>query len=766
MVNKIKNLTAIMLSLALVISCLGYSLPSYAADNQQAPEVNAVTYLDNVGKLHYSGSPDNGYAYVRMQLTGNNLDKLDKSDFLFEIDGNAVELDDSAEFSWDRQFDIAASDTSSAEIHFIFPGNDLEKKRECKVTVLCAKDGVADRTRVFTMDAKPESTENKFSMEVDDWKALMASDGLVDIRIDKPEDASLNFDPADAADYIFFAGSNSEPYTDKVELTDADKVSMAGNVITVDLADKTTRLPAYVVLKTGALKRGDGKILGRNSFGTYHYAYIIPGAHIERMSFSDITLPAEGGTVSVTIAGSNLDDSNPEAMWVKVFKDNERDTAGSVQASDIQISEDGSEASFSFPIPANTTDRTVSYRFIPVVNGTNAVSTYIKGYDIVSVLPEGASPEDVTLSSVEMQGSYDMDDALDVFKTSTSSEQFTTKVDAVIRGTNLSSKKTVVKAVDENGVEWPMLPVFECGATIRWQNSSYYLPEKTSRNEQHIELLLPRRLGVPRTFKLYFAPDGVNFAKEPTGTVIIENEGLFDTDSIQNGMFTERDFTELRDIEVRYVDSRGNKLAESDHYKGYGITELYHMGIGPKEIEGYKLKNYTPANLNKMLAQPVQHESGEFIFTEGQWFVKDLKDAPITYVYEDESASGHDGSQAAVDNGQAVSPGTTAASEIMDLPAVKIAKPKAAKKSAVVKWKKVSKENRRKIGKIQIQYSTDKKFAGSDTKTRFAKKSKKSLKIQKLKAKKKYYVRVRAYKVVNGQIHVSKWSKVRAVKAR
>ena len=108
----------------------------------------------------------------------------------------------------------------------------------------------------------------------------------------------------------------------------------------------------------------------------------------------------------------------------------------------------------------------------------------------------------------------------------------------------------------------------------------------------------------------------------------------------------------------------------------------------------------------------------------------------------------------------------TVVPEIADLPAVKISKPKAAKKSATVKWKKISKKNQKKIAKVQVQYSTDKKFASADTKTGFAKKNKTSLKIKKLKSRKTYYVRIRAYKSVNGKIHVSKWSKTKTVKVK
>ena len=100
---------------------------------------------------------------------------------------------------------------------------------------------------------------------------------------------------------------------------------------------------------------------------------------------------------------------------------------------------------------------------------------------------------------------------------------------------------------------------------------------------------------------------------------------------------------------------------------------------------------------------------------------------------------------------------------IVDLPKVKMSKPKAAKKAVTVKWKKVSKKNRKKIQGIEIQYSLDgfKTISG----TKFAKKTKKSIKVKGLQSKKKYWVRIRAYKNAADGKHVSAW-KVKTVKIK
>ena len=99
------------------------------------------------------------------------------------------------------------------------------------------------------------------------------------------------------------------------------------------------------------------------------------------------------------------------------------------------------------------------------------------------------------------------------------------------------------------------------------------------------------------------------------------------------------------------------------------------------------------------------------------------------------------------------------------LKAVKISNPKAAKKSATIKWKKVSKANLKKIKKIEIQYSTDKNFRKNVISKKVSAK-KTSYKLTKLKSKKKYYVRIRAYTKKKGVVHVSKWSAKKPVKTK
>ena len=89
------------------------------------------------------------------------------------------------------------------------------------------------------------------------------------------------------------------------------------------------------------------------------------------------------------------------------------------------------------------------------------------------------------------------------------------------------------------------------------------------------------------------------------------------------------------------------------------------------------------------------------------------------------------------------------------MPTTTITSIKAQNKAFTVKWKKKS-----SITGYQIQYSTNSKFKKNNKKIKIKNAKTVSKKITKLKASKKYYVRIRTYQ---GKKY-SKWSKVKSIK--
>ena len=86
------------------------------------------------------------------------------------------------------------------------------------------------------------------------------------------------------------------------------------------------------------------------------------------------------------------------------------------------------------------------------------------------------------------------------------------------------------------------------------------------------------------------------------------------------------------------------------------------------------------------------------------------------------------------------------------------------KKSFTAKWMKQSPENQELFDGYQIRYSQ--KADMSKAKYKKAANSSASLKVKKLKAKKKYYVQARTFTIKDGVTYYSEWSEIKAVKTK
>lgn len=106
-------------------------------------------------------------------------------------------------------------------------------------------------------------------------------------------------------------------------------------------------------------------------------------------------------------------------------------------------------------------------------------------------------------------------------------------------------------------------------------------------------------------------------------------------------------------------------------------------------------------------------------------------------------------------------PSTTQNTEAVKPKKTSIKKLSKGKKKFTVTWAKVS-----GVKGYQIQYSSDKKLKKNNKSVTVTKQKTTKVTVKKLKSKKKYYVRVRTYKTVNGKKIYSSWSKVKSVKTK
>lgn len=753
------------------------------------PEITKMEKTDGVTPVDGKGGS------VEIAITGTNLKSLTEKDFA------VVEKDT------DKDAGVAltytAADDSSATLSFTLGANNTESVK--KYVVKALKGASADAGTVEVYQNKKKTT-NTFSVEVDDVAAYKFyktnEDGTTSDKLDKVEITFKKLTSVTVAenwkDLIYFYDGWDED--GKVALT--QKPTVEGNVITID-AEGLDKVPGWIMIKAGAIENQDGATLAKST-----KVYLKSGATVTNMSYNRITFGAQGGEVVATVTGKNLTSSNP-ALSAKVFMNN-GNAADSLKAETKVISDD--KAEIRVQLPENKTKKVQTYRIMPIVNGMNTYSAYIKGYDVISVVPEGEDPDDnkARLASVELSGGNDTNDAVDEYDTEIRSTDFTLKFDAIIRGTNLSAKKTAVKVVDENGIEWPVAPVKECGATIRWQRSSSFMKDRDSKNEQRIEFLAPRLLGTTHTYTMYFAVDGENYDNDTTAKIVIRNNGVYDASL----GFSLDDLGVLKTGKIKYVDTKGNEIAPEKDFKGYGVTELYKIGAETKNIEGYKFSKCN-VNTNWFVPPTFDEEKQEYVFEHGQHFVRDLKGNDVVFTYEKIGDQKPDDQKPAVMkaslstssytytgktrtpsvkvsvNGKVLRTGdytvkyasgrknvgkysvkvtlksgdkTSKTLYFKILPKkTSIKKVTKAKKAFTVKWKKQTKQ----VSGYQVQYSTSKKFTAKTTKVKTIKSYKTtSKKVTKLKKKKTYYTRVRTYKTVKGTKYYSGWSKAKSVKTK
>ncbi len=134
------------------------------------------------------------------------------------------------------------------------------------------------------------------------------------------------------------------------------------------------------------------------------------------------------------------------------------------------------------------------------------------------------------------------------------------------------------------------------------------------------------------------------------------------------------------------------------------------------------------------------------------------KDYTLSYQKDMKSVGSHDVTVSFKENYR----GIVKLAYVINPKGTSVSKATSRKKGFNLKWKKQEKE----ISGYEVAYSTSNKFTPKSTKIIAAGKGKVSKSITGLKAKKKYYVRIRTYKTVKGRKYYSDWSKVKGVRTK
>ena len=403
---------------------------------------------------------------------------------------------------------------------------------------------------------------------------------------------------------IYVTGSDNKVY----DLGENDTVTVDENTVTVQYENNMEGLltsGSSIYIKEGALKLKNGNVVADITW------LITTNANISSIVLDKEIFDHNGGTVTARLEGYKVASIEDKVIEAAVY------LAGETAPTEITIkkSRDGNGTPLlTFTVPENITEDTVSYWLSVKVSGTpvyEGASLNRAKRATVSVLSKGKTEKDATLSMLTISGNnkQEVEDVKNI-TVNVANAVGELKTELRLYGTNLDSKVTKVRAIDQNGVIWPVYDIPECDGTVRFVAIAGINKNGVfgDGNTQLIEVLPPRYVGPNMTYTIQVAIDGKNFIDVPSVKLTVNNKNLE-----SDGEFVPTGKDNIKTVTVKYIDKASRKeLAKAETFKGYSVSMLRGFGIKAKTINGYKL-----------VKSPVI----------GDYFVGD-KDRVLTYEYE------------------------------------------------------------------------------------------------------------------------------------
>lgn len=655
----------------------------------------------------------------------------------------------------------------------VIPMNTLTNDLEYRVVAgVNDGEGIKEQAKTtFVIKGKPYRTDGTFGAE----SAELIGENQV--RINFENELELYCAEDEAPEFFSVLDASKKKLDCKVK-----SVEIAGKSAIVTFDSVIPKEAQSIGFDEGVFKLGEknGKpvVNGTNS------QILTKKESISSITFEKDVFSSKGGTVKATLDGFNVDKIALDSITANIFE------AGKASKSDIAVAKtmvDGKPV-LTFDLPENKTKGTQCYILKAYQDGKEIITGASReSRNVLSVLPEGKTEKDQTLGmativAMRNTGNTDLQNA--VAEVSKSIGELKTEVR--LYGTNLDMKKTKLRAIDENGILWPVYDIPECDGM--WRFVAIAGTNKNGvfgdGNAQLVELLPPRYAGTNKKFTIQVSIDGENWLDTNTVTLTVNNQGIS----------SESDFRtcnkeDVQTITVKYVDEKGNEIAAADKHNGYGISMLKQFEIAPKKIDGYTLIEEKNPNIQEWVYQGPKDNTYTYTYKADRE-PQDLKKAVVkgignkTYTgkaikqkisvtlngktvastnysvtYKNNTKVGV---ATVVISGKGAYTGSVTKKFKINPKSVALSSVKAKKKAVKVTWKKSS----MKVSGYQVSYSTSKSFKKAKTTSVKYTKSVKSKTVKKLKSKKKYYVRVRTYTKTSGGTCYSSWSKAKSAKVK
>lgn len=673
----------------------------------------------------------------------------------------------------DKTLDFKVKNVTENSATLVVPMNTLTNDLECRIVAgVNDGEGIKEQAKTtFVIKGKPYRTDGTFGAE----SAELIGENQV--RINFENELELYCAEDEAPEFFSVLDASKKKLDCK-----AKSVEIAGKSAIVTFESIIPKEAQSIGFDEGVFKLGEKNekplVNGTNS------QILTKKESISSITFEKDVFSSKGGTVKATLDGFNVDKIALDSITANIFE------AGKASKSDITVAKttvDGKPV-LTFDLPENKTKGTQCYILKAYQDGKEIITGASReSRNVLSVLPEGKTEKDQTLGmativAMRNTGNTDLQNA--VAEVSKSIGELKTEVR--LYGTNLDMKKTKLRAIDENGILWPVYDIPECDGM--WRFVAIAGTNKNGvfgdGNAQLVELLPPRYAGTNKKFTIQVSIDGENWLDTNTVTLTVNNQGIS----------SESDFRtcnkeDIQTITVKYVDEKGNEIAAADKHNGYGISMLKQFEITPKKIDGYTLIEEKNPNIPEWVYQGPKDNTYTYTYKADRE-PQDLKKAVVkgignkTYTgkaikqkisvtlngktvastnysvtYKNNTKVGV---ATVVISGKGAYTGSVTKKFKINPKSVALSSVKAKKKAVKVTWKKSS----MKVSGYQVSYSTSKHFKKAKTTSVKYTKSVKSKTVKKLKSKKKYYVRVRTYTKTSGGTCYSSWSKAKSAKVK
>ena len=478
-----------------------------------------------------------------------------------------------------QQYPAKVSDITKDGATITIPENGMRNNLEYHITAGALKNGTMQSQATATV--VQESGEKRDILTV--TGAYLTEDNKV--VVDFGENVAIAKSAEDLKSRISLTGYEAKDAAEPGALGTSDTVEVNGKTLTITLnTEYKAKAGSQVSIGAGALKLVDRNVTTLNRDVAHSLTH---KATVKQINFEKDVFDYKGGTVVAKLSGVRLEELEEGSIEATITN------PGTLKTADIPVKVSyGAEPTVEFTVPENATDATQSYLLSLKVNGENVYEvdgSNLARRAIVSVLPKGAKESDQTLSSMTITGNNKLDVG-DPTKITVTVEKQVGSLKTVLRlsGTNLDSTKTEVRAIDENGIIWPVYHIPECDGSWRFVaidgiNKNGVIGDG---NSQFVEILPPRYAGTNKTYKIQVALDGVHFLDAPTVELTVDNSAV----KGQEDEWVDCGKEDIVNIKAKYIDQKtGKEIAEADNYEGYPISMYRQFDIGAKEIPGYKL---------------------------------------------------------------------------------------------------------------------------------------------------------------------------------